>query len=395
MRKKKILFVMTSLGNGGIATSLKNLLVELDKEKIFEIHLLLFELSKTDIDELPSSVKVLEAGKFINILAVSQRETFKRNVFLGILRTFLGIFTKIFSDKLPYWLLFRHSNIEMIYDTAISCTQSAPKSSLYGGCNEYILECVKSKKKISFIHCDFVKYGLNNQYSYEIYKKFDNIACVSNSVKGIFESAMPALKSKMVLVRNCYNYKKILEMSQTDTFVYAKDRLQILTVARIAKEKGHIRFLNVLYNLKCMGYDFEWHVVGSGNKSLNTEVKRLVKKFDLDNNVKFYGDQINPYRFMKNIDLLAVPSIHEAAPMVFYEAIVLGVPVFTTNTSSANEMIGLPGYGVVCDNDENGILSALINILNDKKSLEYYKININNKFIPGNEEAIEEFLKII
>jgi glycosyltransferase involved in cell wall biosynthesis len=61
---------------------------------------------------------------------------------------------------------------------------------------------------------------------------------------------------------------------------------------------------------------------------------------------------------MIGADYLLVPSLNEAAPMVFDEAIVLGVPVITTNTTSATEMIGNQ-YGIVCENSQEGLVSAL------------------------------------
>ena len=35
----------------------------------------------------------------------------------------------------------------------------------YGGCNEFVINSVKAKRKISFVHCDFKHYFGHNKYN--------------------------------------------------------------------------------------------------------------------------------------------------------------------------------------------------------------------------------------
>ena len=72
-----------------------------------------------------------------------------------------------------------------------------------------------------------------------------------------------------------------------------------------------------------------------------------------------HGSQLNPYRYMKNAKLLLLPSYHEAAPMVFQEAIALEVPILTTDTTSAMEMVVNQGAGWVCGFDDESIYCSL------------------------------------
>ncbi|UKI38157.1 MAG: glycosyltransferase [Clostridiales bacterium] len=52
--------------------------------------------------------------------------------------------------------------------------------------------------------------------------------------------------------------------------------------------------------------------------------------------------------FFYKSDIVLVPSYSEAAPMVFNEAEALGTYIFTTDTASANEMVGDKNIGFVC-----------------------------------------------
>ena len=80
------------------------------------------------------------------------------------------------------------------------------------------------------------------------------------------------------------------------------------------------------------------------------------------------GEQSDPYQFLAQADWLLAPSFHEAAPMVFDEAKLMGIKVITTNTTSAEEMIGCE-HGVVCENSTDGIVGALTSIGKSAKSI--------------------------
>ena len=80
-----------------------------------------------------------------------------------------------------------------------------------------------------------------------------------------------------------------------------------------------------------------------------------------DSRVLLLGEQSNPYQYLIHADWLLVPSFHEAAPMVFDEATLMGIKVITTNTTSAEEMIGYE-HGIICENSTDGIADALKNV---------------------------------
>ena len=62
-----------------------------------------------------------------------------------------------------------------------------------------------------------------------------------------------------------------------------------------------------------------------------------------------------------------LPSHHEAAPMVYAEAMLLGVPVLTTDTCSAEELVSEQGF--VCGQSQQEIYDAIKTLLNDKQKV--------------------------
>ena len=77
--------------------------------------------------------------------------------------------------------------------------------------------------------------------------------------------------------------------------------------------------------------------MGGGPEKSRLEAK--VKALGMENRVVFESEQLNPYRYMAGADYLLVPSLHEAAPLVFDEAHSLGLPVISSETLSAREML--------------------------------------------------------
>lgn len=391
---KKLLFVMTSLHIGGVSTSLINLLNELVKDNNLEIDLLLFDYELKSEFELPKNIKIISIDNYIKLIAISQSAAKKMGLRFWMYRLIIGGLTKIFGHGLSYKILFYKKKLNKLYDFAFSCTQSAPYRNLYGGCNEYVLNNVSAKIKCSFLHCDYCSYGINDKYSKNIYNRFDKIITVSESVKKIFLTVEPKLIDRTVVICNCQNVDKIIMQAEKEPIYYDKKFLNFITVSRISKEKGHLRMLSIFSKLKKDGFLFKWNIIGDFNNELGTLFKEKIIENNLQNEIILHGNQINPYRFMKYSDVLLIPSYHEAAPMVIGEATILNIPIISTNTISANEMIKDCKIGYVCPNDNKEIYFSIKYILENQSILKQYKENM--KLINStNESPLRNFYKII
>lgn len=103
-----------------------------------------------------------------------------------------------------------------------------------------------------------------------------------------------------------------------------------------------------------------------------------------------HGEQKNPYRYLKNAKLFLLPSYHEAAPMVFGEASCLGIPILSTETTSAIEMVENQGAGWVCKTDDKSLLQKMKNVLHD---LDTFSVCSENKI--QNNTPLHQFISMI
>lgn len=381
---KRIVFVTNNMETGGVQISLLNLIKEIHND--FDITVLSLALKEEYKNLLPQNVRLIGADSPFRYFGFSQNEL-KNRPLMYIARFFWGSLVKVFGRSETIKLMSFFQKKVGDYDVAISYLHEGSQKSIYGGCNEFVLRKIKAKKKIAWLHCDFEQCGANNQQSKTIYSQFDKIVACSDGCRASFVSCLPELADKCVSVRNCNDYVKIRKLAET-SIEYDGDCFNIVTVARLSKEKGFERAVKAVKFCKDKGCNVRYHIVGGGPEE--EYLKHLVKELDLENVVSFYGNQDNPYQYIKNADLFLLTSYHEAAPMVFDEAACLGVPVLATKTTSTDEMIIDNNAGFVCENSGESIESSLLDVLNDSDKLSFIKNDLVNKYF-NNEKIIYDF----
>ena len=387
---KKILFADNNLQIGGVQKAFISLLHEIEKN--FDITLVLFHQGGDLLSEIPPSVKIVPAHNYCELLGITQKQANHKSIIKSLVRACAVAFSRVAGSAIPICLLVGRKIRHEGYDYAVSFMHFAPEKQFYGGMNEYILNAVDAKKKIAFVHCDFLQYGGNLKYAEKQYKRFDRIAVCSESCKDKFISAFPSLRDKSFTVRNCNIYEQIAAEADTDSVVYEDNCINVITVARLSEEKEVGRGIAAVSECIRHGIHVKYHIVGDGPEK--TKLENYAEELGIEEHVVFYGMQKNPYRFMKNADLFLLPSRHEAAPMVFDEARYLGIPVLSTDTCSAYEMIADAEAGWVCENSLQGVCSELKRILSNPEEIRTVRDNLR-KYSFDNTTAIQQFYDML
>ena len=188
------------------------------------------------------------------------------------------------------------------------------------------------------------------------------------------------MQGKVYTVYNFCDLEEILRLAEEQPVTYPQKT--VVTVARLSEEKGLLRCVPIFARLKSEGVQVCWHIVGGG--PLEERIKSEIGAYGLEDSIALEGQQTNPYRFLKNADFLFLPSFHEAAPVVFDEAIALGVPILTTDTLSARELVTKREAGLVCGNQEEDIYQMLCKALSSK-------MTIKNTMHARRELSMEQF----
>lgn len=382
--KNKIIFVNNNMNIGGVQKSLCNLLKEIYND--YDITLFLFSRTGDYLQEIPNNVSIKFCTGVYKYLGISQKEC--KTITDVLIRGVLAFLTKLFGRNFVLRIMnIFQKRLTDEYDCAISFLHDNGEESFYGGCNEFVISKIKAKKKIAFLHGDYEQCGANTLKNNTRYKKFDKIVACSDGCKASLVKCIPEIESRCVAIRNCNDYGKIIELAG-DGIEYDKEYFNIVTVARLSKEKGIERAIEVVKYCIDAGYKVRYHIIGSG--ILEDNLKSIVREKNMDAAVFFYGNQTNPYKYMVNADLFLLTSYHEAAPMVFNEAACLGVPILSTKTTSTDEMILENKFGFVCENSTEALKICLHDLLSTPKKLIRIKSQLKNKEF-NNESIVSDF----
>ena len=357
---KKILIVNNNLDMGGIQKSLVNLVNEVHKE--YDITLMLFSKSGSLLREIPETVKIITPLKVYKILGLDKNDLQKYPL-LFVLKAFLLMFSRIFSRRSAMKLLGLFQKQISGYDTVISYSHLPHPNYFGNGCADFVLDKTVCENKVCFIHCDYLNFGGQTEINNRTYMEFDKIACCSDSVRDRFLLGSKLPDSKVYTVRNFHDLH-LASYQSDDTGMFDDSFVNVVLVARLSNEKGIPRAIEALVQSKRK--DICYYIIGDGPQK--DEIARLISKYQLDSRVTLLGEQSDPYQYLIQADWLLVPSFHEAAPMVFDEAMLMGIKVITTNTTSAEEMIGCE-QGIVCENSTDGLVHTLMRIDKSAKSI--------------------------
>ena len=385
---KKILFMCINMNIGGTEKALLTMLNEMDRSK-YEITLLMLEEYGGFLNQIPDGIKVMylkeykTLKKFINDppQLVAKELIKNRKIIKGLSVLFVYIISKLMKDISIYYKYIL-SNVDTLneeYDIAIA--YAGPMDFI----SYFVINKIKSKKRVQWIHFDITKIGFNVNFAKKIYDKFDKVFVVSNEGKDKLINLIPSIKDKTEVFLNIISCKMIEKMSyEGEGFSDDFDGTRILTVGRLSKEKGQDLIIPVLKKLKENGYKVRWYCIGDG--PAKKEYEKLVDKLNIKDDFIFLGSKLNPYTYMKECNIYVQPSKHEGYCITLGEARCFNNPIVTTNFTGANEQIVNENTGLVCEINEEEIYKAIKKLLDDKKLYKNIKDNLNNEIVDSTKE---------
>lgn len=373
---------------GGTEKALLTMLNEIDDSK-YDITLLMLEEYGGFLNEIPSFVKVKYVDEYKSIKPfvneppkILIKRLIKNKAYLTGLSTLLNYSISKITKNISYYYIYILKNVKKIdeeYDLAVA--YAGPMDFI----TYFVLNKIKAKKKIQWIHFDITKIGFNRKFAERNYKKFDKIFVVSEEGKEKLIDLIPALNNKVEAFFNIISCNLIENMSKNEkSFDDLFNGVRILTVGRLSKEKGQELTINVLARLKNEGYKVRWYCIGDGPEKDN--YRNRIKGLDIENDYILLGSKLNPYPFMKDCDIYVQPSKHEGYCITLGEARCFDNPIVTTNFTGANEQIKNEITGLVCDISEQGIYQAIKRLLDNKELYKDIRINLSNEIVDSTNE---------
>lgn len=275
MQKKKVLFVINTLGGAGAEQALLALLQRMDSEH-YDCFLYVLTGQGEMIRQIPPHVKLLnDTYSDESVLSKTGRRVLCKNVLRAAFHRFAGVKNipylcgnafamlrkgKLLLDKLLWRVLSDGAQMnEETYDLAVAY--------LEGGSAYYVADHVKAKKKAAFIHIDYGKAGYTRRLDRDCYLSYDRIFTVSDEVRQHFLEVYPECGTYTEVFHNLLDIEKIRRRAKepggfTDTF----DGVRLLTVGRMTAQKAYEIAIDAMKLLKDEGRNVRWYVLGEGDQ---------------------------------------------------------------------------------------------------------------------------------
>lgn len=373
MSKPRIFINMHYMELGGAERALLGLLNALDTNKV-DVDLFLNQHTGEFMSLIPEKINLLPERRGYNAIERPVKEIIKEGQLFIALGRYLGRkrynrYHATLSDQ-DKWLdssCFHYAmdGVEPFltslkrlgeYDLAISFLHP----------HNIVLNKVKAKKKIAWIHTDYSTIHVNTEMELPVWGGFDYIASISPDCSRSFLTKFPSLEKKIIQIENILSPEFVRQQAELDDV--SRDMphgyLNLLSVGRYHHAKNYDNVPDIARRIVEMGHEnLRWYIIGFGMGE-----DYLLKKIadaGMQDHVILLGKRQNPYPYIKACDIYVQPSRYEGKSVTVREAQVLCKPVIVTNYPTAKSQIqdGVDGVIVPLDNDgcAHGIAQTIDN----------------------------------
>jgi len=392
--KKKILFVIPNLGAGGAEKSLINLLNSFDFNT-YEVDLLLTHKSGIFLEMVPKEVNILDVPKYYDIFSKQLFVALKGLVSSGRLdlffyKTLFTINNRLQRNKLKAeqnnWKFVKYffADIEKEYDTAIGYLEKTS--------NYIVIDCIKAKNKIGYIHNDYNAMGMSPKVDNYFFGKLKFIVTVSEECVLSLRKTFPQYEKKIKLIKNFIPKKYLYDLSKEQQQEGLLNSKYILSIGRLTEQKAFDKAIEAFALLVEKYPDLEWLVLGEGN--LRTELEHQIEEKKLQNRFHLLGSVENPYPFIKNCLIFVQTSIFEGKSIAIDEAKIFAKPIVVTNYPSAKDQIVDGETGLIAEMDPHDIANKIESLILDEQLGNILSENLR-KEEHCDESEIEKLYKLI
>ena len=160
--------------------------------------------------------------------------------------------------------------------------------------------------------------------------------------------------------------RKFIESKIENLKLKIENSILIGTIANLYKNKG-IEYL--ILAIAKINNDRKFNLVIIGDGSEKENLRKLIKKQNLENRIFIIGYIPNAYRYLKAFDLFVLPSIKEGQPWTILEAMAAEVPIVAANIAGIPEMIENGKSGLLTEPADPDALAMAIEKMLTRPSL--------------------------
>ncbi|MGG4489218.1 glycosyltransferase [Metabacillus idriensis] len=391
--KKKILFIMPNLNCGGAEKALISLLETLDFS-IYDVDLYLFKHEGLFFNKIPKEVNILpeQNGFYLFDMPFKKaiKKSFENKDYKSIIaRIGAGYIFKTEQNRARCeqrvwrYMSTTFNKIKKEYDIAIGYLE---KNSIF-----FCVDKVSAKRKLGFIHNDYIQLGMDPKIDCKYFEKLDFLVTVSEQCSEVLKQNFPKYVNKIEVMQNIISESMIQKMS-LENINTNTECINIVTIGRLTYQKGYDLAIKTCKELVEKGFNVVWKVIGEGEERLNLE--KMIKENNLENSFLLIGIKENPYPYIRHADIYVQTSRFEGKSIAIDEAKILHKPIVVTNFSTVKDQILHNHNGLIVEMNFKAIAKGIEKLIIEEE-LRKKIILALTKENNGTEHEIEKFYKLI
>jgi len=203
----------------------------------------------------------------------------------------------------------------------------------------------------------------------QLLRRLEVLIAVSEDTRVDHLRYLPALRKGPCRVEMIHNGIPLEKFKSTngvppsslrEQFSLDDDVCLIGFLGRFMEQKGFLVLVEALAQLVSQGGLKPFHLVAVGSGDMLVNYKReLVKKPDVASCLSFLDHTPSPVTILRELDLLVMPSLWEAHPLLPMETMLVGTPVLGTNCLGLREVLRDSPSRMVPPGDANELALAL------------------------------------
>lgn len=195
--------------------------------------------------------------------------------------------------------------------------------------------------------------GLKQWFAHRIgrmfFSKYIDVAIAPSDLAAIYTFGEKAYrKNKVKILKNAIDldvflYSEAGRKLIREEFEINENTLLVGHIGRFMEQKNHVFLIEIFNDIIKLNQNVKLMLVGKG--PLEEEIKKIVEKYGLENNVIFTGLRADIPNLLSAMDVLVFPSIYEGMPNTIIEAQATGLPsVISSTITKQADITGLVNY---------------------------------------------------
>jgi glycosyltransferase involved in cell wall biosynthesis len=162
-----------------------------------------------------------------------------------------------------------------------------------------------------------------------MYNSFDGFLYPGKLARELIENYLISSKKTFILCPNTIEESKNQGINKPyEQIRNTNNRILLLTVSRLSKEKGILEFMEIIKE-PSISSKVTYIIVGDGE--LRTDIERKALDYNLDIRLEGYLAREQIIGIMKKVHFFVLPSLSDPYPLAVIEALEQGLPLLLSN----------------------------------------------------------------